>query len=153
MKNLSKKILGIILVILILLSANLSIAATESELNSQKEDNQQKIEESQEKQEEIQQAKGTAMEEVNQLNTQIDSYQSQINSLDSQISEANKKIEEEKLSAKLILQVHDELIIDTPFSEVEKVKVLLKECMENAVELKVPLTVSIGAGKNWLEAK
>ena len=95
MKNLSKKILGIILVILILLSANLSIAATESELNSQKEDNQQKIEESQEKQEEIQQAKGTAMEEVNQLNTQIDSYQSQINSLDSQISEANKKIEEE----------------------------------------------------------
>lgn len=64
-----------------------------------------------------------------------------------------KKIEEEKLSAKLILQVHDELIIDTPFSEVEKVKVLLKECMENAVKLKVPLTVSIGAGKNWLEAK
>lgn len=64
-----------------------------------------------------------------------------------------KKLKEEKLSAKLILQVHDELIIDTPLEEVEKVKSLLKECMENAVELNVPLTVSIGAGKNWLDAK
>ena len=95
MKNLSKKILGSIIAILILLSTNLSIAATESQLNDQKEDNNQKIEDAQEAQEQVQQAKSTAMEEVNNLNEQISNYQSQINSLDSQIDEANQKIEEE----------------------------------------------------------
>ena len=53
MKNLSKKILGSIIAILILLSTNLSIAATESQLNDQKEDNNQKIEDAQEAQEQV----------------------------------------------------------------------------------------------------
>lgn len=55
--------------------------------------------------------------------------------------------------AKLILQVHDELLIDCPQNEVEEVKQLLLECMENVVELKVKLVADVSIGDNWLEAK
>lgn len=55
--------------------------------------------------------------------------------------------------AKLILQVHDELIIDAPEEEVEQIKILLKENMENAVKLSIPLLVNVSSGKNWFEAK
>jgi DNA polymerase-1 len=57
------------------------------------------------------------------------------------------------LKSKLILQVHDELIIDTYKSELQEVKALVKECMENAIELCVPLVVDIGVGKSWYDAK
>lgn len=53
---------------------------------------------------------------------------------------------------KMILQVHDELVFDSPKGEVEAVKPLIKSAMENAVELKVPLIVEFGQGANWLEA-
>lgn len=58
-----------------------------------------------------------------------------------------------KYQAKLVLQVHDELVIDCPETEVEEVGKILQEEMENAVQLKVPLTVEIGVGKNWYETK
>ncbi|MBO4472416.1 MAG: DNA polymerase I [Clostridia bacterium] len=57
------------------------------------------------------------------------------------------------LSAKLILQVHDELILDCPVGEVEAAKEVLKREMENVISLQVPLTVSVAVGKNWKEAK
>ncbi len=63
-----------------------------------------------------------------------------------------KALKENNLKAKLILQVHDELILDVPLEEQEIVKKLLRQSMENAVELTVPLTVSISLGKNWYEA-
>lgn len=53
--------------------------------------------------------------------------------------------------SRLILQVHDELIVDADNSEVEEVRRILKENMESAMELSVPLTVDVGTGKNWLE--
>ena len=53
---------------------------------------------------------------------------------------------------KMILQVHDELVFDSPKGEVEAVKPLIQSAMENAVELKVPLIVEFGQGANWLEA-
>ncbi len=59
----------------------------------------------------------------------------------------------EKLKARLILQVHDELIIETPLDEQEKVTELLKNCMEHAVELTVPLIVEIHSGHSWYETK
>ncbi len=55
--------------------------------------------------------------------------------------------------ARLVLQVHDELVIDCPSEEVEAVSQILKYEMENAVSLKVPLTVEVGQGKNWHEIK
>ena len=54
---------------------------------------------------------------------------------------------------KLVLQVHDELIIDAPKSEEKKVKKLLEECMSHAVSLKVPLKSSVNTGSNWYELK
>lgn len=56
-------------------------------------------------------------------------------------------------TAKLILQVHDELIIECPEEDGEKVKQILAHEMEKAVTLSVPLTVSTAIGKNWLECK
>lgn len=57
------------------------------------------------------------------------------------------------MKSKLILQVHDELIIDADLSELDKVKKLLEDAMENAVKLKVPLTVNLATGENWMVAK
>ncbi|MCL2856487.1 MAG: DNA polymerase I [Oscillospiraceae bacterium] len=64
-----------------------------------------------------------------------------------------ERLRREGLAAKLILQVHDELIVECPAAEADKVALLLKEEMEGAMELCVPLKVDVGAGPNWLEAK
>lgn len=63
------------------------------------------------------------------------------------------RLKKEKLQSKLILQVHDELIIDAVADEKEQVEKLLKEEMENAAALSVPLTVDVGKGKTWYDAK
>ncbi len=65
----------------------------------------------------------------------------------------DEKIRAEKLKSKLILQVHDELIIEAPEEEVEYVRALLRNCMENVMTLKVPLRVDISTGGNWCECK
>ncbi len=57
------------------------------------------------------------------------------------------------LKTKLILQVHDELVLDAPESEAEEAAALLKYDMENAAKLNVPLKVDVHSGKNWYEAK
>jgi DNA polymerase-1 len=53
----------------------------------------------------------------------------------------------------MILQVHDELIFDVVPEEMEKMKVLVREYMENAVNLSVPLKVEMGTGQNWYDLK
>lgn len=58
-------------------------------------------------------------------------------------------LKENNLKAKLILQVHDELIVDCPISEQEQVKNIVKNAMENAVELSVPLTVDVTSSYRW----
>ena len=63
-----------------------------------------------------------------------------------------KELEEKKLKSKLILQVHDELVIEAENSEIEQVKELLIRCMENVMELNVPLKVEAETGSNWYEA-
>ena len=63
------------------------------------------------------------------------------------------RLEREGLKSQLILQVHDELIIDTLKTEQETVMKLLVEEMENAVDLKVPLTVDAHAGDSWYAVK
>ena len=59
----------------------------------------------------------------------------------------------EGLRAKMILQVHDELVIDTPVDEVERVQAILKEQMESVYTLRVPLVAAVGVGDNWVDAK
>jgi len=56
-------------------------------------------------------------------------------------------------SAKMLLQVHDELVFEVPPAELDAIKSLVKHEMENAAELSVPLVVDIGTGANWLETK
>ncbi len=67
--------------------------------------------------------------------------------------EVNKKLEEEKLNAKLILQIHDELLIECKIEEKEEVKKILKESMENAVKLTIPLEVEVSEANNWYDVK
>ena len=64
-----------------------------------------------------------------------------------------KALKEKGYKTRMIMQVHDELIFEVPEGEMEKVKSLVKEKMENVFELKVPLVVDIAYGKNWTEAK
>ena len=62
------------------------------------------------------------------------------------------RLKREGLKAEMLLQVHDELNFNVPLDEVERVKALVREEMEGAVKLSVPLRVDIGVGQNWLEA-
>ena len=65
----------------------------------------------------------------------------------------HNELKKQNLKAKLIIQVHDELLIDCPNDEIEKVTKIVKDNMENVYKLKVPLKVDIGMGYNWYEAK
>jgi DNA polymerase-1 len=59
----------------------------------------------------------------------------------------------EQLAARMLLQVHDELVFEVPGPEVDALSALVKREMEGAAALSVPLLVETGAGDNWLEAK
>jgi DNA polymerase-1 len=61
-------------------------------------------------------------------------------------------MKESTLASKMILQVHDELVFDVVKDEVDQMKVLVRECMETAVEMEVPLDVEVEVGVNWLDA-
>jgi len=65
----------------------------------------------------------------------------------------DEALEKEGLQTKLILQVHDELILDAPADEIERVTELLTEAMEGAVALAVPMDVDLKVGGNWYETK
>ncbi len=64
----------------------------------------------------------------------------------------HEQLEKEKLHSKMILQVHDELVFDVLKEEMDIVMPLVKQAMENAYPLSIPLIVDAGAGENWLEA-
>ena len=65
----------------------------------------------------------------------------------------NEKMEEHHLKSKMILQIHDELIFDVCQDEIDLLEKIVKETMENVIELKVPLLVSTDTGTNWYETK
>ena len=62
-------------------------------------------------------------------------------------------LKKENMKSKMILQVHDELLIETVPEEKDRVYQILKDCMENVIHLEVPLKIEISEGKNWCEAK
>ena len=57
------------------------------------------------------------------------------------------------LAARLLLQIHDELLLECPPDEVEPLREIVRREMENAIPLSVPLKVDIGTGDNWLETR
>jgi DNA polymerase-1 len=61
-------------------------------------------------------------------------------------------LDAEKLATKLIMQVHDELVLEVPENELDQVKKQVCELMQNVAKLDVPLIVEAGVGKNWDEA-
>jgi DNA polymerase-1 len=67
------------------------------------------------------------------------------------------KVDEEfrraALGARLLMQVHDELLVEAPSKNAEKAAAILKKEMESAVSLDVPLVVDVGIGDNWMDAK
>ena len=60
---------------------------------------------------------------------------------------------DERFSARMLLQVHDELVFEVPYQELESVGALVKDEMEHAASLSVPLLVDVGTGANWVETK
>lgn len=68
------------------------------------------------------------------------------------MAEVARRLKAEGLRSKMILQVHDELIVDTLVSEKAQVEKILREAMEGAAQLAIPLVVDVGEGANWLEA-
>ena len=65
----------------------------------------------------------------------------------------NKELKKRDLKAKIILQVHDEMMIEAPESEKEEVKDIMKKEMESAIQLKIPLVAEISEAKNWYDCK
>lgn len=64
-----------------------------------------------------------------------------------------KNLKENNLKSKILVQVHDELLVETKIEEKEQVERILKEEMENVIKLKVPLVAELSSGNNWYEAK
>ncbi|MBR3351150.1 MAG: DNA polymerase I, partial [Erysipelotrichaceae bacterium] len=63
------------------------------------------------------------------------------------------RLKKEGLKSEMILQIHDELILNVPVEEKDRLMVLVEEEMENAMELKVPLLAQTECGLTWLEVK
>lgn len=66
--------------------------------------------------------------------------------------EIHRRFKQEGISSKMIMQVHDEVVIDTLRSELDKVKRIVKEAMESVASLAIPLTAEVNSGENWLAA-
>jgi DNA polymerase-1 len=64
-----------------------------------------------------------------------------------------QRLRTHRLESKMTLQVHDELLFDVPDGEVETMRSLVKEEMENVIQLKVPIVVDVGIGQNWRDLK
>lgn len=69
------------------------------------------------------------------------------------MNRADSAIKKAKLKSRILLQVHDELVLEVADDELQQVSAILKDSMENVAELKVPLLIDINYGKNWAEAK
>jgi len=65
----------------------------------------------------------------------------------------DEEFKREKLESRMLMQVHDELLVEVPEKEVAKVREILKHEMETAVSLDVPLVADVGVGDNWMDAK
>lgn len=91
-----------------------------------------------------------AFAERTAVNTPIQGSAADI--IKSAMVELDTQVRQRGLAARMILQVHDELLLEVPESELDRVKKVVRDAMETAVRLDVPLKVDMGVGRNWLEA-
>lgn len=99
MKNICQKIIGTLLATIILVSTNISLAVTQSDINKQQQEqkaNENKINEKKSQIDQVEEIKDSTQKEVEELNSKITEYQGQISNLDSQINDANARIKEEE---------------------------------------------------------
>jgi DNA polymerase-1 len=64
-----------------------------------------------------------------------------------------RELREQKLRTKMVLQVHDELVLDVPADEVDEVRERVQQAMEQVIELKVPIVADVAVGPNWRDLK
>ena len=64
-----------------------------------------------------------------------------------------KELQKQGLEAKIVLQVHDEMMIEAPISEADKVEEILKSNMESAAKLEVPLVAEVSKAESWYDCK
>ena len=88
---------------------------------------------------------------MNAINTPIQGTAADI--IKKAMLDIDRELEERGLKSKMLLQVHDELIFDVPENEIDHMKELVRDRMENVVKLNVPLKVDMGIGENWYELK
>lgn len=67
--------------------------------------------------------------------------------------EAHRQLREKQLKSRILLQVHDELVLEVVAAELDAVSAILRQAMQNVVKMSVPLTIDINIGKNWAQAK
>ena len=91
-----------------------------------------------------------AMAERNAINAPIQGSAADI--IKTAMIDIDKEMAKSKMKSKMLLQVHDELVFDMHLNETELLKSLVKNKMENAINLQVPLIVDIGEGNDWLKA-
>ena len=91
-----------------------------------------------------------ALAERNAVNAPIQGTSADIIKL--AMTNTDRRIKQEGLQSRMILQIHDELVFDTTPEEVERLESIVREEMENVIELSIPLTVECNHGHNWLEA-
>ena len=91
-----------------------------------------------------------ALAERNAINAPIQGTSADIIKL--AMIKTDRRIRQEGLQSRMILQIHDELVFDTIPDEVERLEAIVREEMENVIELSIPLTVECNHGHNWLEA-
>ncbi len=65
----------------------------------------------------------------------------------------SEELKTKNLEAQLLMQVHDELVIECPDNETGTIKKILHDVMEHIVNWDIPMAIEVGVGKNWLEAK
>ena len=95
-------------------------------------------------------AAGRARAERNAVNAPIQGSSADIIKL--AMIGVDRRLREEGLESRMVLQIHDELVLEVPEAEIERVRALLTEEMEGVVSLSVPLTVECNYGSTWLEA-
>jgi DNA polymerase-1 len=67
--------------------------------------------------------------------------------------DVDRELRNQNLTSRMLLQVHDELVLEVPADELDRVAYIVRSCMEEAFQLKVPLVASVKFGLNWFDMK